>query len=185
MAQAAQVLDTQSPLTQSSTQFLAHKVAPAETLSKIIVNYYGAAYGSPQYRQALTLLQYSNPEIKDINKIYPGQIIRLFDLTPGELAYCPKPAAVTDTSEQVRVDKVTEAEIEAWLNTNALQLPQFANFKHYWPNLPQEQDAFHTLAWLEQNYGIISTSAAAGLNTFGGVVSRGNQSFMIEVKSLW
>lgn len=185
MAQVAQAftpISNHSTLSQSATPFMAHKVTAKETLSQIITDFYDVAYGSVEYRQAVTLLQHSNPEVLDINKIYPGQIIRLFDLQPGEMAYCPKPQAINEANP---VAPVTDAEVAQWLDRNSLTLPSLVSLEQHWPINPAEQDAFFTLAWLEENYGILAASATAGFNTFDGLVSQSHRAFVADVKVLW
>ena len=85
MAQAERIntgyLPSQIPrLTASRTPILLYKVKPADTLSQILVDFYDAPYGSPDYLRALTLTQYVNPELSNPNVIFPGQVIRLYCL---------------------------------------------------------------------------------------------------------
>ena len=53
------------------------------------------------------------------------------------------------------------------------------------PTATKEQEAFWALAWLDENYGIASTTAAAGFNSFGGLISQAHNAFLVEVKHLY
>lgn len=59
---------------------------PGENLLRIIREQYGTNYGAKDPDQILQAIRAYNPEISDINRIYPGQCIIL----PGQLSAAPK-----------------------------------------------------------------------------------------------
>ena len=56
-----------------------YTIKSGDTVSQLIARQFGGRYGNITYTQGLKLLQAMNPEIKDINRIYAGQKIRMPD----------------------------------------------------------------------------------------------------------
>ncbi len=163
----------------NSFDILAYKVMAGETVSDILTKHYNTAIGSSDYQRALLSLQYINPEISNIDTIFPGQIIRLMPLAPDKsMAYCPAPA----TNKPETVDKET---LYQFLRDNPPKVTDLVRYQQHWPTTTQEQEAFWALALLEENYGILSTTAAAGFGSFDGIVSTAHRDLAAEVKSLW
>jgi hypothetical protein len=59
-----------------SSSFTEYKIKPGDTLSRIFHQYFGVM-NATLFGERLRLFQKNNPDITDINRIYPGQTIRM------------------------------------------------------------------------------------------------------------
>ena len=155
---------------------LAYKVQPGDTVSEILVKHYNTPVASPDYQRALLSLQYINPEVTNINDVYPGQVIRLMPLAPQKaLAYCPIP-------RQQSPDTVDREAVLRFMRENPKNLTDLSHYQRFWPRTAEEQHAFWLLTMLEEHYGLFSVSAAAGFNSFDRLVSAPNNTLLADVK---
>lgn len=70
---------TAAPVKQLITQGAkTHKVAPGDSVSRIISNQFGPT-GSRTYREGVKLFRLVNPTVKDLNRIYIGQALKVPD----------------------------------------------------------------------------------------------------------
>ena len=70
---------TAAPVKQLLTQgATTHKVAPGDSVSRIISNQFGPT-GSRTYREGVKLFRLVNPTVKDLNRIYIGQKLKIPD----------------------------------------------------------------------------------------------------------
>ncbi len=164
------------PLNNISATPVVYKIKPGDSLSRIITRYYGINYTDPRYKTALASVVYFNDSIKDPNEIFAGQLLRLMPLyEDNATAFCPVP---DDFYQEKPVAVATRHRLEPMGNYQE-------RFKHHIPSSPQEQEAFWALAWLHENYGILSTTSGAGFTAWGGLVSQSNNAFIAEVKVLY
>lgn len=82
----------------------AHTIQKGEVLSKLVAKNYGN-FGTRSYKEGIEILKALNPNIKNLNRIYPGQKIALpsFSLR-NELFY----SALFDSSGQIKKDGVID-----------------------------------------------------------------------------
>jgi LysM repeat protein len=88
-----------------------YRVKKGDCVSILISQRYGN-YGSPSYQEGEKLFKMMNPQIKDLNLIYAGQMIRLPELkkNQNQLQVLPQPQAplstkaIQKTPERVRPD---------------------------------------------------------------------------------
>lgn len=156
---------------------IAYRVKSGDTLSRIVARHYQLSPGSSAFDHALQVAAYSNPHITNIDRIYPGQIIRLISLPNGGAnAFC-------SLGDILKNFEASHAEVDAFIRQSNLHISNLDRLQHYWPSDQTEQEMFFMLAWLEENYGILSASVAAGFNTFDGVVNTAHQALIAEVKT--
>lgn len=166
----------EQPLNSHLTTPLLYQVKSGDTLSQIINKHYDISYGDPRYQAAQASVLYFNESIKDPNTIYAGQLLRLMPLPASDaIASCPVPE---DFYKERRAIDSTRHRLEPMDKYQK-------RFQHYIPLQPQEREAFWALAWLHENYGLLSTAGGAGFNTWGGLVSQSNNAFIAEVKRLY
>jgi hypothetical protein len=167
----------EQPLSNDLETPMLYLVKAGDTLSKIIANHYDINYKDPRYQVAQASVLYFNDSIKDPNEIFVGQLIRLMPLPEDNaMAFCPVPE---DFHKERRATVTTRHRLEP-MNNGYID-----RVKHHIPSSTQEQEAFWALAWLEQHYGLASTSLAGGMNAFGGLVSQQHNAFIAEVKTLY
>ncbi len=164
----------EQPLNNHSSTPMLYLVKAGDTLSQIITKHYDIRYNDPRYKVAQASVLYFNDSIKDPNEVYVGQLLRLMPL--------PDDSVIGACS----VPENFHTERRALATTRHRLEPQDNNYvermKHHIPTTPKEQDAFWTLAWLQQNYDLLSVSAGGGINAFGGLVSQSHNAFIAEVK---
>jgi len=167
----------ESALNDITATPMAYRVKSGDTLSQIIAAFYDTHYDQPQYAFAQASVLYFNPQISDPNHIAPGQVLRLMPLPHhSKLASCTVP---DDFHKDRRVGKATRHRLEPQYSG------AFDRLQHSIPALGPEEEAFWALAWLQENYDILSTSAGSGINAFGGLVGQSNNAFIAEVKMLY
>lgn len=170
-----QLLET--PLNQRSSTPLLYKIKPGDTLAGIIKQHYDIHYSDPRYKVAQASVLYFNDSVRDPNDIQAGKLLRLMPLEKSDrIAACPVPE---DFHQQYRAPQSTRHVLEPY-NQHYL-----AHLEQHIPASPQEQETFWALAWLQENYDILSISAGSGFNAFGGLASQANIAFMAEVKRLY
>ncbi len=156
---------------------LNYVVRPGDTLSKIITTQYDINDRNPRYKLAEASVLHFNRHVKDPNKIYPGQILKIMPIDESAVSLsCPVPE---DFYQQRYNSPATRQMLEP-ADSGYLRRVQ-----RHLPVTPEEQEAFRTLAWLQQNYDLLSVSSGSGFNAFGGIVSQANNAFIIEVKNLY
>lgn len=167
----------EQPLNNITETPMLYLVKAGDTLSNIIAKHYDISYHDPRYAVAQASVMYFNESIKDPNEIFSGQLLRLMPLAEDNaLAFCPVP---DDFYKEKRAESTARHRLEP---TDSGYVDRF---KYGIPLQPNEQEAFWALAWLEENYGLASVSAASGFNALGGLVSHSHNAFIIEVKSLY
>lgn len=170
-----QVLE--KPLSSTLSTPILYQVKSGDTLSKIIKANYDIAYSDPRYKVAQASVLYFNDSLSDPNEIKSGQLLRLMPLAGHDsIASCPVP---DDFHQQHRAPVATRHRLEPLKPNYQDQL------QHRIPTSPQEREAFWALAWLQENYDILSVSTGAGFTAFGGLASQANVAFMAEVKRLY
>ncbi|MGH1440259.1 MAG: LysM peptidoglycan-binding domain-containing protein [Cellvibrionaceae bacterium] len=167
----------EKPLNSTLSTPILYQVKSGDTLSKIIKVTYDIAYNDPRYKIAQASVLYFNDSLRDPNEIKAGQLLRLMPLADHDtIASCPVP---DDFHQQHRAPLTTRHVLEPY---QAHYLDHL--YKHV-PSSPQAQEAFWALAWLQENYDILSVSTGAGFTAFGGLASQANTAFMAEVKNLY
>ncbi|MEJ2680769.1 MAG: LysM domain-containing protein [Gammaproteobacteria bacterium] len=166
----------EQPLNNQLATPLLYVVKGGDTLSQIITSHYAIRYNDPRYKMALASVLHFNDSIYDPNEIRVGQLIRLMPLPEhSAMASCPVPE---DFYKEKRAPATTRHRLEPTGN-------YVERFKRHIPTLPKEQDAFWALAWMHENYGLLSTAVGAGFNTWGGLTAQANNAFIAEVKTLY
>ena len=181
----------EAPLTkaQPNAVSLVYPVQPGDTLSHLLTDYHDISLHHPDYQLALTSFKHFNPQIKDIHKIYPGQLLNLVEL--------PK-AANHSAHEQALMCEINPQELNAYLDHNqssdqALVDPYVRRlldknysvaYQHQLPTHPIEQEALARLAWLHKNKSWLTIPAGIGINTLGTVTGVQNQLFIREIEQL-
>jgi hypothetical protein len=166
----------EQPLNNHFKTPLLYWVKGGDTLSHIISKHYDITYNDPRYKVAQASVLYFNDTIKHPDAIYSGQLLRLMPLPDNHaMGSCPVP---DDFYKEKRALATSRHRLEPMGNYRR-------RFQHHIPSLPKEQDAFWALAWLHENYNLLSTAGGAGFNAFGGVVAQSNNAFIGEVKSLY
>ncbi len=151
-------------------------VKPGDSLSKIIAEHYGVRPHNPRYKFTEASVMYHNRFIQDPNKIYPGQVLRFLPVNESDpVLSCPVPE---EFYQQLYASPETRHSLEP-ADSGYLR-----RVRYHMPVTQEEQEAFRILAWLQQNYDLLSVSSGSGFNAFGGIVSEANKAFIIEVKNL-
>lgn len=142
-----------------------YPVKPRDTLSQILTQFYGIAYGGSEYQAAIKMVKALNPSIKHPDQIHAGQLIKLNSkLTPEQTALlCSVPDDFYQ-EEQTPSSNITQTPTKHFLS------PISSSHSGY-PIDPVEQDAYSKLAWMSENYGLLSAPAAGGLNTINGLTN--------------
>jgi len=167
----------EKPLNSTLSAPILYQVKSGDTLSKIIKANYDIAYSDPRYKVAQASVLYFNDSLHDPNEIKAGQLLRLMPLADHDtIASCSVP---DDFHQQHRAPLTTRHVLEPY---QAHYLDHL--YKHI-PSSPQAQEAFWALAWLQENYDILSVSTGTGFTAFGGLASQANTAFMAEVKRLY
>ncbi|MBX2808117.1 MAG: LysM domain-containing protein [Cellvibrionaceae bacterium] len=165
----------EQPLTQSLNTPLLYHVQAGDSLSQIIAKHYGIYHTEARYQTALAALMHFNPDIVDPNRIRAGQLIKLMPLNEDRaLSHCAVPEDfyhTRTTPTRHRLEPVDQYYLQ--------------RLQQYLPTQAEEQAAFWSLAWLQENYDILSISAGIGFNSFGGLVSQAHNAFIAEVKTLY
>ena len=172
---------------------LVYPVQPGDTLSHILIDYHDISLHHPDYQLALTSFKHFNPQIKDIHKIYPGQLLNLVEL--------PK-AANHSAHEQALMCEINPQELNAYLDQNSssdqasdqalvdpyvrqlLNKNYSVEYQHRMPSHPAEQEALARLSWLHENKSWLTIPAGIGINTLGTVTGIQNQLFIREIEQL-
>lgn len=143
-----------------------YPVQPRDTLSKIVTQFYGIPYGGNEYQAAIKMVKALNPEIKDPNKIRVGQLIKLNSkLTPEQTALlCSVPDDFYKEQELAQSSGFIQTPTKHFLS------PQ-PNSHRFYPRNSMEQEAYSKLAWMTENYGLLTAPAAGGLSTLNGITN--------------
>ncbi|WP_425642363.1 LysM peptidoglycan-binding domain-containing protein [Marinomonas gallaica] len=167
---------------QNSYEPVFYYVKPGDTLSQIITSYYDIRYGTTEYDYALLQVLFNNKHITNPNSIQPRQVISLLPMTPRYgVSMCLEEDAAQQDFEVLRNKAMNNNSVMAFRpNDSATQ-----QFLSSIPSDPQERDMFWTLAWLQSNYDILSTGAAATANVLGELAGEQNSSLIKEVDSLY
>ncbi|WP_067222259.1 LysM peptidoglycan-binding domain-containing protein [Marinomonas gallaica] len=167
---------------QNSYEPVFYYVKPGDTLSQIITSYYDIRYGTKEYDYALLQVLFNNKHITNPNSIQPRQVISLLPMTPRYgVSMCLEEDAAQQDFEVLRSKAMNNSSVMAFRpNDSATQ-----QFLSSIPSDPQERDMFWTLAWLQSNYDILSTGAAATANVLGGLAGEQNSGLIKEVDKLY
>ena len=140
-------------------------VKSGDTLSGIIHKMYGQSPSSPGYHQSLNFLLSLNPQIKNPNSIYPGNIIHL---------------GLIPESHQ-KVGRVT-AQSHTPLQPSGIKIPQNATPVKV---SPQDADCFWALAWLENNSNDFVIPGSIMTGATSNLLSPGNTSLITKISDLY
>ena len=166
-----------------------YRVKPGDILSRIIAEHYDIHYQDPRYQDVQASVLHFNDTLTDPNRIQPNQLLWLMPLSPDNaMAMCPAPAPVDKPSTgQFDPTLIADSGLRDWLMPSGQTTygEYAARMQRLMPTATPEQEAFWALAWLDENYGIASTTTAAGFNAFGGLVSQAHNAFLVEVKHLY
>lgn len=153
-----------------------YPVKAGDSLSKIIINFYQVPYGSLEYKAAVEMLMLLNPSLSSPDHIRVGQLLRLNSRLDAQqvkaLCEAPKSFYQQARDEHFIVRHPKEPSNASYINGISSLVP----FD------PVELDAFSKLAWLTENYGLMSIPAGAAFNTVGGLTSNQFVSLIDEVK---
>jgi hypothetical protein len=154
-----------------------YPVEAGDNLTKIIRSYYGIASSDLRFDMAMAHVLYFNPEIKDPNKIYVGQLLRLPPVDENEdpKPYCEVKQEFTPNYTAQYSPAVARAVGVGGLTQIAQSIPKD----------PQEREMFRALAWLHQNYDYLSIATGTGFNTWGNLVSDANRALILQVEVLY
>lgn len=158
------------PLQQASATPRLYLVKAGDTLSRIIRDHYGIAFNSDRYKVAEASVFYFNADIKDPNKIYANQLLRLMPLpAPSAAAACRVPADFYETRRRL------EPAGTDYINRLRPRIPVD----------PQRWDVFWALAMLQEHYNWLGIPAGVGLNTFGRLAGSGNTGLVQQVGAIY
>jgi len=115
-----------------------YKVVPGDTLSKILQQYFGNGVSThSQFQQYLVTIKQDNPQILDVDKIYPGQLI-LLRVPPTDPTTNSLIASANPDADMGMCNADTQND-----PYESLFQPVIQN----WQTMPkEEQDALQTLA---------------------------------------
>jgi len=149
-----------------------YTIKSGDTLGQIIANFYHANYGSDRYIAAKALVLYYNKHITNPDALLSGQLLRLMPMTPNSVGMC---LASDNQSSQS----------ETHLMMSPLKREHLDQYKLYMPTNPKEREAFWAMAWLDDNYSLLSGSAGAGLTTLGVLTHEQNTTLIKTVETLY
>lgn len=168
-----------------------YRIKTHDNLSSIILNMYGAPYGSKDYQRVLTHIMTLNKHISDPNRIKAGDIIWLSAL--------PKSSTQLNTQRNNALPPKSIAK----LRTYPASKPQISSsppHKVLPPNIlsynqppksisnqvpPQHADMFWALAWLENNANMITIPGGTLMGATGNLMSKGNIKLIENINDLY
>jgi len=137
-----------------------YKVKAGDTLSAIIFKMFGFTPKEKSYQVAVNHLMALNEHLKDPNKIFAGDILRL---------------GIIPTTTPV-VSPLAQSNNKAPVSGNS---PISKNVS------PQDAENFWALSWLEQNSNLLTIPGGIALGANGNLMSPANVGLVTEVSDLY
>ena len=159
-----------------------YTIQPGDTLGSIIRDHYQVNANNAQYAIAEGSIMHFNQQVKDPDVIKAGDHLRLMPL--------PSQAVLQTGPVQAEYKQIVNATHKIPLlpkgsRVEALPNHVSAQVRDKIPINRKEQVAYNAFALLEENYGILSVSAGAGLGVFGNIVGRGNDEVIREISGIY
>ena len=134
-----------------------YRVQSGDTLNGIIHDYYGITHNSDHYPYVISLLQALNPHVKDPDRIYSGNVLRLqpVDLNVG---VC-RPVDFAMSGNRAVITRLSNHRLTA-----------------------TEYGIASQVSWLEQNHGFLKNPANVLLTTLEKITGNGQQTLLRKVK---
>lgn len=151
-----------------SSDHLLYPVKPGDTLSRILSKFYEVSYGSQDYEAALKMVTALNPEITNVNFIRVGQVIKM-------------PSKLTQRQVKNWCEAPDEPEHISRILTPHVMKP----IRQPVPVNSVELDAYSKLAWLTENYGLLSAPVGTGLSTIVGLTNNQTTKAIQAVQDLY
>jgi len=133
-----------------------YKIKNGDTLSGIIQSMFGCVRNDTRYAETVKHLLALNPQIKNLDRIRSGDMLRL-----GVLPSTPPPTA--------RIAKTA--------HPGHIKTPTFITQAVH----PSDSDNFWALAWLEHNANYLTIPGGIAMGASGNLLSPGNVNLINEV----
>jgi len=133
-----------------------YKIKNGDTLSGIIQSMFGCVRNDTRYAETVKHLLALNPQIKNLDRIRSGDMLRL-----GVLPSTPPPTA--------RIAKTA--------GPGQIKTPTFITQAVH----PSDSDNFWALAWLEHNANYLTIPGGIAMGASGNLLSPGNVNLINEV----
>lgn len=137
--------------------YFEYRVKGGDTLSAIIFKMFGYTPNDSRYAKTLGYIKSINPQIKNPNKIFSGDLLRL-GVIPQLAPKTPKPVVSS-----------TPRNTPFIIENIALE----------------DTDNFWALSWLEQNSNFLTIPGSIAVGAKGNLMSPGNISLLTEVSDLY
>lgn len=168
------------PLHDRLTTPVLVKVQSGQTVSQLLVDFYGVGYGSKGYQLALAQLMRQNPWLINPNQVKPGQLLKLMPL--------PKPHAIAQAQLPNQFDPIAFGRTSSLGRCYACE-PVAPNYDqslvHHIPNNPKELEAFQALAWFHDSWPVASTAVGSGMSSLGMITGERNSTLITQVKAAY
>lgn len=146
-----------------------YPVRPGDSLSRLIATFYGYTASSPNYAGAKDHLLALNPDIRNPDRLYVGQILRV--------AEYPPPSIFTTRSRTQRLlDSLQAPDLQQALNGQSF-ITQ--------PVHPVNHGTFWALTWLEHHGNWLTIPGGIALGATQNLMSPGNRSLIEAVADLY
>ena len=143
------------------THYFEYKVKAGDTLSAIIFKMFGTTPTDQDYQVAVKHLMLLNKQLKDPNKIFAGEVLKL-----GVIPLSNVPINSLEQGSQK-------------LSTPNISIPITKNVS------PQDSESFWALSWLENNSNLLTIPSGIALGATGNLLSPANVGLVTEVSDLY
>ena len=151
-----------------------YPIQPGDTLDKIIMDFYQVGYLNADFDSVKASVINANPQLTNPDRIIAGQFLRLL---PRKFL-ADSNAALIANSQLAIADPLANL-FGGFVPT---ELP---SLQYHLPNAAQEQETLWALAWLQDNYDMLSLGTGAGSTAVGILTSEANNEFIRQVEQLY
>jgi len=167
-----------------------YRVKGGDTLSSIVFKMYGYTSRDARYNEAVAHIMALNPQIKNPNLIFAGNILRISVLpqvqpkvhTKEELTVLgPR---IHSTKDKPAIISLYPKE-EPTIHSSTIQQPNVSEPFITSKVADYDVESFWALSWLEQNSNLLTIPGGVGLGATGYLMSPGNRQLITEVADLY
>lgn len=154
-------LDT--PLDNALNSPMVARVKPGDTLSQLVCEFYGVSYASKGYQMALAQIRRHNPWITDINRIRPGQLVKLLPL--------PTASVIKDVELPLAFKPFDVPSMDRCYACAPKHANPYQVLETHMPEDETESYIYQSLAWFEESWPSMALNSGSAAATGLGVLT--------------